>query len=90
MSNFGVWLNKKVKKSFRLVSVNALNTVLAQSGTNLTGLKMAAQKKADTFELTAAKKQVKADELSTEATILSRNSRAIKTALNELDIAEGK
>jgi len=85
----GKWLQKKVKGTFRLMSVSAVNTVLAQADTSLTDAKVKAQGMADQFKLSASKKQEEADRLSTEASIANKNSRTIQTALDEIDNAEG-
>jgi len=85
----GKWLNRKVKGSFRLVSVSAVNTVLAQSDTSLTDAKVKAQKNAEQFQLSASKAQEQANKLATEARIANNNSRTIQNALDEIDNAEG-
>lgn len=89
-TKFGKWLNKRIKSSFRLVSVNAVNTIMVQSDTSLTDLKKVAKDNADKMALEAAQKKAEADALLTKVNILNSNSGDIRDALIELDTAEGK
>ena len=73
----------------QLVSVSAVNTVLAQADTSLTDAKVKAQGMAEKFKLSASRAQEQANKLATEARIASTNSRTIQNALDEIDNAEG-
>jgi len=85
----GAWLNKKVKGSFRLVSVSAVNTVLAQADTSLTDAKTKALGVSESLQLSASVAQVEADKLATKARLERAKSKTIQNALDEIDNAEG-
>ena len=85
-TKFGKWF----RRTARLVTVNAVNTVLVQSGTSLTALKEVAKTKANDMQVESADKQLKADALLAQVNILTKNSGEITEALEELGAAEGK
>jgi hypothetical protein len=84
------WFHRQLKSTFRVVSVNAVNTVMAQSDTSLTKLKATAKKNANVMAIKSSNLKTQASKMITEAVLLDSDSTEIKNALKELDTAEGK
>jgi hypothetical protein len=89
-TKLGKLISRKVRSGLKLVSSNAIRTVLAESNTNLDALKEVAKANAIAKEADATDKQAKANKLAVEASALFGASKDIKNALAELDSADGK
>lgn len=90
MTRFGKWIGRSVRSTLKVVSPNAVRTILQESNTSLSALKEVARSNAEKHEIVGKENLAKAAQLAVSAKSSLSKATDINYALAELDSADGK